>query len=93
MAKLKWCVVQVRGYGLSGDAHHMTQPDEGGRGARRAMSQALRQAGVPRSMVAYVNAHATSTPLGDAIEAAAIASIFSQVASSFAAFSRALRNS
>eukprot|EP00884_Botryococcus_braunii_P022662 jgi/Botrbrau1/907/Bobra.0167s0024.2 len=69
---------EVRGYGLSGDAHHMTQPDEGGRGARLAMRRALRQTGLPRSVVAHVNAHATSTPLGDAIEARAIADVFSR---------------
>lgn len=68
--------LQVRGYGLSADAHHITQPAPDGRGATLAMQRALRNSGVSTDDVAYVNAHATSTPLGDAIEAAAIAKLF-----------------
>lgn len=69
-------VFQVRGYGLSGDAFHVTQPAPDGRGAILAMKRALDGSNVSPADVAYINAHATSTPLGDAIEAAAIAKVF-----------------
>jgi 3-oxoacyl-[acyl-carrier-protein] synthase II len=59
---------EVAGYGLSSDAHHMTAPREDGQGPRLAMKHALRHAGIKPSAVDYVNAHATSTPLGDAAE-------------------------
>jgi 3-oxoacyl-[acyl-carrier-protein] synthase II len=64
------------GYGESTDAHHLTSPDPGGKGARLAMRSALTDAGVAASDVALVNAHATGTPLGDAIEARLIHSFF-----------------
>ncbi|XP_022771715.1 3-oxoacyl-[acyl-carrier-protein] synthase, mitochondrial isoform X2 [Durio zibethinus] len=67
---------EVRGYGMSGDAYHITQPHTDGRGAILAMTRALKQSGLHSNQVDYVNAHATSTPLGDAIEANAIKSIF-----------------
>ncbi|KAM1666561.1 hypothetical protein ACFX1X_046181 [Malus domestica] len=68
---------EIRGYGMSGDAYHITQPHTDGRGAILAMTHALRQSGLHPKQVDYVNAHATSTPLGDAIEANAIKTIFS----------------
>ena len=59
------CGVQVRGYGLSGDAHHITQPPPDGIGAQLAMRGALRQAGLRPRDICYINAHATSTPQGE----------------------------
>ena len=69
---------ELCGYGVSGDAHHITSPDPSGSGAIRAMTVALRRAGILQdtSTVDYVNAHATSTPMGDEIEARAINSLF-----------------
>lgn len=66
----------MRGYGLSADAYHITQPAPDGRGASLAMQRALKSTGVTLEDVAYINAHATSTPLGDAVEAQAIANMF-----------------
>ena len=69
-------LAEVAGYGTSADAHHITAGPEDGNGAARAMRLALRQAGIDATQVQHLNAHATSTPLGDASELAAIRSIF-----------------
>ncbi|XP_019165118.1 PREDICTED: 3-oxoacyl-[acyl-carrier-protein] synthase, mitochondrial-like [Ipomoea nil] len=73
---------EVRGYGTSGDAYHITQPHLSGRGAILAMTRALKQSGLHPNQVGYINAHATSTPLGDAVEATAIKHVFSDHAMS-----------
>jgi 3-oxoacyl-[acyl-carrier-protein] synthase II len=57
--------LQVRGYGMSGDAHHVVSPESNGRGARLCMMRALISAGARPGDVSYVNAHATSTPVGE----------------------------
>jgi 3-oxoacyl-[acyl-carrier-protein] synthase II len=67
---------ELGGYGMSGDAYHMTQPAAGGEGVARAMVAALKDADVQPEMVGYINAHGTSTPLNDKNETAALKSVF-----------------
>jgi 3-oxoacyl-[acyl-carrier-protein] synthase II len=67
---------EVIGYGMSGDAYHITSPAEDGDGGFRAMKAALRDAGLTPADVQYVNAHGTSTPLGDDIELSAVERLF-----------------
>jgi 3-oxoacyl-[acyl-carrier-protein] synthase II len=67
---------EMIGFGMSGDAFHMTAPPEDGEGARLAMRNALRDAGIGADAVQYLNAHATSTPLGDKAETTAIKRAF-----------------
>lgn len=67
---------ELVGYGMSGDAHHMTAPPEDGEGAARCMKIALNDAGINADEVDYINAHGTSTPLGDRAESDAIKTVF-----------------
>lgn len=69
-------LAEVVGYGASSDAYHMTSPSPDGRGARLAMQRALQSAGLQPESVDYINAHGTSTPVGDEIECQAIKDVF-----------------
>ena len=67
---------ELTGFGMSGDAYHMTSPSEGGEGAARCMRAALRNAGLNADQIQYINAHGTSTPQGDKVETLAVKSVF-----------------
>ena len=69
---------EIVGYGMTGDAHHMTAPDPEGDGAARAMQAALRDAGLDGAEVDYINAHGTSTPYNDKFETVAIKRVFGE---------------
>ena len=75
---------EIIGFGMSGDAYHMTQPSEGGEGAAQCMNAALADAGINHAEVDYINAHGTSTPAGDIAETLAIKRAFGERAGSLA---------
>ncbi len=75
---------EIAGFGMSGDAYHMTQPSSGGEGAAQCMHNALRDAGMNSDAVHYINAHGTSTPAGDVAETMAVKQVFGDEAGKIA---------
>ena len=75
---------ELIGFGMSGDAHHMTLPDPDGEGAQSCMRAALRNAGIAAEQVQYINAHGTSTQAGDVAESKAIEAVFGEHAGKLA---------
>jgi 3-oxoacyl-[acyl-carrier-protein] synthase II len=75
-------LAELTGYGLSSDAYHMTSPPPGGTGAAKAMQHTLKRAGISADQVDYINAHGTSTPVGDVAETEAIKAVFGSAAKS-----------
>jgi 3-oxoacyl-[acyl-carrier-protein] synthase II len=73
-------LAELAGYGATSDAFHITQPDENGEGAARAMQKALKQAGLEVDDIDYVNAHGTSTPMNDKLETLALKKVFGEYA-------------
>jgi 3-oxoacyl-[acyl-carrier-protein] synthase II len=71
-------IAEVLGYGMAADGTHMTAPDPEGRGAARAMSNALKDSGLNPEDLQYINAHGTSTPLGDKAETFAVKSVWGE---------------
>lgn len=77
-------LAEIAGFGMSDDAYHITSPAPEGEGGRRAMEIALKDAGMDKTSVDYINAHATSTPVGDELEIAAIKNVFQSHANDLA---------